>query len=100
MNLTNAVLYNCWPGEREPTAEELSIYDTLELNCVRDVSEEDQEGTQFEPCEPEDAELWSVYLHLKAGGVDALTDCRTREEAVIVIEYLADRWGMPVELVR
>lgn len=93
---TDSELYNCWTGGTGPTSEELRRYDALEVNACRDVSEEEDEGTWYEKCDPADAEIWSVYLHLKTGGVDCLTDCATRERATDIANHLGTKWSMPV----
>jgi hypothetical protein len=41
-----------------------------------------------EQCEPEQAEFWSVYVHLNEGGVDCVADCDTEEEANEFAEFL------------
>lgn len=65
-------------------------FTNYEIDSVRDYEAPD--GTRFtEPCEPDDDDsggqacsdvYWTIYGHMKVGGVEALIDCRTEEEAV------------------
>ena len=53
-----------------------------------------------EPCRPEDAHFWTVYGHLRSGGVNAFEDFATEAEAVAfhdrviaIYPHLAGREG-------
>ena len=73
--------------------KEIQFYDGLEVHPVRDANwnEETQGKRPFspdddneiwcEPCEPEEAHFWSVYGHLKAGGMVCFEDFPTEAEA-------------------
>lgn len=55
-------------------------YDGVEVHpcCVG----EDGHGTQWvEPCEPHEADLWSTYVHCKAGGTECVGDFATEQDA-------------------
>ena len=41
-----------------------------------------------EQCEREEAEFWSVYVHLTGGGLDCIADCETEELANQLVEFL------------
>ena len=57
-------------------------YDGLELGPVHDVSD-DGDGTDYEACSPEDADMWSVYGHCPEGGVVCLEDFCTQAGAYV-----------------
>lgn len=67
---------------------DILLYDGLEVHPVRDVGKEmraydgiSPEETRFEPCKAEEAELWSVFGHLKTGGLECFEDYATELEA-------------------
>lgn len=70
---------------------DMERFDGLEIHPVADIFDETQGGfrpqdaaedeTCFAICEPEDAQLWGVYGHLKEGGIDSIEDFKTEEEA-------------------
>ncbi|EEE42868.1 hypothetical protein [Roseibium alexandrii] len=86
-------MYNCWPGGQEPTAEEIQSCDALEIHPLLNASETDDE-TWYEPCDRDDAEIWGVYLHLKEGGIESLTDCQTEADALLIGNALAGIWDL------
>lgn len=61
--------------------ETIHNYDGLELSPVAEY--EDKQGDKF--CErvddPNEAQFWSVYGHLREGGVECLEDFYTEQEA-------------------
>jgi hypothetical protein len=75
-------------------------FDALEIHpCA--VIDRDCDGTEtVEQCEPQDAHFWTVYGHLRSGGVDAFEDFPTEAEAIAfhdrliaVYPHLAEREG-------
>lgn len=59
---------------------EINRYDAVEVHPVREYP--DTEGGTFcEQCEPEEAHFWSVYGHLKEGGLECFEDFETEEKA-------------------
>lgn len=62
-------------------------YDGLEVHPVQDV-EEANGVTYCEQCEPEEADFWSVYGHLKTGGVECLDDFPDRAKALAFAKQL------------
>lgn len=61
---------------------EIQTFDAIEVHPVCNVGQDGQTGTLYcEVCTPEEADFWSVYGHLKEGGVDCLEDFPTQEEA-------------------
>ncbi len=49
----------------------------------------DGKGASFvEQCEPEEADFWSVYLHLKAGGLECVADLPTEALANSLADLL------------
>lgn len=64
-------------------------YDGLEVSPVKTYPEADGEnGTFCEVCEPHEADFWSVYAHLVAGGVECFEDFGTEAEAMAHAENL------------
>lgn len=61
-----------------------ACYDTVEVHPVKRM-----EPDLLEVCAREDAEMWSVYLHRRSGGVRCVADFRTEE--------LANRYGLFLE---
>lgn len=73
--------------------QEIQSYDALEVHPVRDINwNEDEQGerpfspiddneTWCEPCRSEEAHFWSVYGHLKEGGMLCFEDFATEAEA-------------------
>lgn len=79
------LLFNCQPGNDSP---DFRLFDAVEVRPSRDAfkGRPEVDGTCFEPCEPEDAEIWSVFGHFAPTdhgqyGLDCLTDCPTQELA-------------------
>lgn len=65
----------------------ITEYDGLEIHPVREELLEN--GTSYcEPCTPDEAQFWSVYGHLKTGGVDCIEDFATEAEARALAEQL------------
>jgi hypothetical protein len=68
MNTENAITI-------EFVADIMEDWDNVEVHPCKDYPE----GT--EQCEPEEAEFWSVYLHMVAGGLCCIADLPTQELA-------------------
>lgn len=71
---------------------EIRRYDGLEIHPVRDYHREkdltgplcedpDNRETWCEPCDPHEAEFWSVYGHCKEGGIECFEDFGSEAEA-------------------
>ncbi len=45
-------------------------------------------NTFVEQCEPKDAVFWSVYAHLKIGGLECLADFKSEKQCKEFIEFL------------
>ncbi len=71
----NETLFNCCPGNRAPV---WNLYDDFEIEAVN----MDSDGT-CEPCLGTGAPVtfWTVYAHLKTGGVHAIADVSTERLA-------------------
>ena len=59
----------------------ITSYDGLEIHPVRNLFSPDLDDTWCEPCEPHVAEFWSVYGHVKEGGIECFEDFPTYAEA-------------------
>jgi len=57
-------------------------FDAVEVHPCQ-IIEKGTEGKKdvVEQCEPEDADFWSVYIHLVSGGLECIADCVTEQEA-------------------
>jgi hypothetical protein len=66
-------------------------FDGLEIHPVRECTEDDR-FTYCEPCSPEKADFWSVYGHLREGGVECFEDFKTEAEARAFAETLLSAW--------
>ena len=52
-----------------------------------------EDGTEIvEPCEAADAHFWTVYGHLRTGGVDAFEDFPTKAEALAFHDQLVSAY--------
>lgn len=63
---------------------DLTEYDNVEMHPV---AREIRDGMElFEQCERDSPDLhcWSVYLHMKEGGITCIADCPTEEIALFV----------------
>lgn len=100
MAITENDLFNCWEDGKSPTPEQLENYDALEIHPMKDNASEmdeiEDDSTYFEACEPDEAEIWTVFLHYREGGIEALTDCDTKEMALSVAGVLSKRWNLPI----
>jgi hypothetical protein len=57
-------------------------FDNYEISPCRRSEEPDSPGRQFfEVCEPEEADVWTLYGHVNGEGVQAIGDFATREYA-------------------
>ena len=71
------LLYNCRPNNMEP---DWRLYDAIEIHPIQNIN-----GSP-EQCEPEEAEHWCVFGHLKEGGLEDITDTPQEQGA----EWLSD----------
>ena len=79
---------------------EIQKFDAIEVHPVCDLNWNDEEEglrpfrgdpereTHCEQCQPHEAHFWSVYGHLKEGGLECFEDFATREEAETFAEKL------------
>lgn len=60
----------------------LKVYHNYEISPCKRYGEPDSPGKfYFEVCEPEEADVWTLYGHLGGEGVEAIGDFSTREAA-------------------
>lgn len=76
----------------------LQPFDGFEVQPCKEIEPE-----IIEVCEPHEADFWSAYYHLTAGGVDCIADFETQEQANTFIEFLEsvvkfNRMQKPIEL--
>ena len=68
----------------------MSRYDATEVHPIHvdeDGNENNCTGNE------EDANQWSVMLHLKEGGIDCLCDCETEEDAIYIANCIDAKEG-------
>lgn len=68
--------------------EIIHLYDISEKNFTWDVTEVhpikeyEENGQKFcEPCEPKEADFWSVYIHVTQLGLICVADVKTEADA-------------------
>jgi hypothetical protein len=60
----------------------MKTYDNYEISPCRRYEETDSHGKFcFEPCNPEEADVWTLYGHIDGEGAEAIGDFSTREQA-------------------
>jgi len=71
---------------------EIASFDGLELHPVQELTDE-RDGSQYcEQCDPDAAHFWSVYGHLKEGGVLCLEDFASEAEGRAFAKTLLDTY--------
>jgi hypothetical protein len=57
-------------------------FDDYEIGpCLRLREDGDRDRFYYEPCEPRDADVWTLYGHIPGQGIEAIGDFETRELA-------------------
>jgi hypothetical protein len=62
----------------------MKVFDNYEISPCRrldDAGLPDPNGTQFEVCDPAEADVWTLYGHIDGEGVQAIGDFDSREQA-------------------
>ncbi|KQS84277.1 hypothetical protein [Rhizobium sp. Leaf383] len=89
--LAGARLFNCCTDHATP---DWTRFDGLELGgCT------DDEGYTNGGIDRKDAEFFTIYGHLKEGGVEALTDVKDFNDAQLVLAELASISDLPTSIV-
>jgi hypothetical protein len=82
-------LFNCCTGGVAP---DWTQFKSLEIGGCRD------EGGNTIGLLPDDkAEFWTIYARHHSGEAEAITDCKTREQAEKVLRVLAAISGLPAQ---
>lgn len=78
---------------------DIKLYNAVEVHPVRDTSKDERhqgripaDQTWCEPCEPHEAEFWSVFSHLIEGGLECFEDFATEVEAEAFAVKLRQAW--------
>lgn len=86
--MDNAALFNCYTQNAEP---EWAGFTALEIGgCL------DKDGITHGGIPDNLAQFWTVYGRCTWGGVEAISDCDTRELAAAVADELSRRSNLPV----
>ena len=80
----------------EPTDEIFQNFDTYEIGACVLLSPSDP--SRFDRCDDynPDIAFWSVFGHLKTGGLECISDHETYEEAKVFIETLPPMPRTPI----
>ena len=71
----------------------MKVFDNYEISPCHRYEEPDSPGEfYFEVCEPEEADVWTLYGHINGEGVQAIGDFSKREYAEEVFERIT---GIP-----
>lgn len=90
----NAVVLNSRYAE-SIIGDRAAAYDGYEIHGVRNLNADmdpDVNGTNYE-VDDENPDSWSVYVHLRAGGIDCVGDFGTQELAADYGRELAEKYG-------
>lgn len=98
LKFTKDQLYNCCTEGREP---DWAKFDALELGgCVDAFKDEETEDTCFESgYSREEAEIFTVFAHLKEGGAEAITDIPKFFAGCLIMAELSRISGLPASVV-
>ncbi len=62
--------------------DKINQFDGVEIMpCHEETFEDEPEKNYIEPCEPDEAQFWTVYGHFKTGGCNAFQDFITKDLA-------------------
>ena len=92
----SAVLYNCCTNNEAP---DWSRFDAIEIGGCRNDAEEGAEETCI--CGgymADEAEFFTIYGHLIEGGVEAITDAPTFEQAKTIATVFSGHNGLEVNV--
>ena len=73
----------------------MKVFDNYEIgSCLRidDAGLPDPNSLSFEVCEPDEADVWTLYSHITGEGAEAIGDFATREYAQEVFQRIT---GIP-----
>lgn len=89
-----AVLFNCCTNHEAP---DWNLFNAIEIGGCRNDADEDADDTCI--CggySADEAEFFTVYGHLIDGGVEAITDAATFEEAQAIAKTFASQNGFEI----
>jgi len=72
---------------------EIRKFDGLEIHPVQEFTDQNDGSRYCEQCEPSEAQFWSVYGHLKEGGVLCIEDFATEAEGRAFARTLLDTYA-------
>lgn len=95
MSFAPSELFNCCTDYAEP---DWRMFNALEIGgCVSVVEEGTNETSIVGGMSRDEAEFFTVYGHLIAGGCEAITDCETLELAQSIGAHLSQLSGLTAE---
>lgn len=90
------ILFNCQPNAQAP---DWSLFDALEIGgCINDAEEGDEETNIVGGIMRDEAEFFTVYGHLKTGGVEAITDVESYQGAENIAALFALQTGFAIHV--
>ncbi|MGL4094362.1 hypothetical protein [Agrobacterium cavarae] len=91
------ILFNCCTDLKEP---DWSVFANLELGGCIDAAEDGSNDTMIEGGKSRyEAQFFTVYGRLIAGGCEAITDCVSFDEAECIAAQLCERSSLTLEVV-
>ena len=67
-------------------------YDAIECHYVHLI-----ENNIWGPCDAEDAQMVSVYLHVPDGGIESITDHLNGLDAMRIVRYISNKYELPIK---
>lgn len=92
-----------WPKLDASTLPKLKLrgyWNGFEINPVHVIGKSESGKDIIEQCEPEEAQAWSVYIHLVDGGSECISDHATQQDAetfVTFLKVLIENYTQPEE---
>ncbi|GEM_PF-2507212 len=91
------ILFNCCTDLEEP---DWRTFSDLELGGCIDAAEDGESGTMIEGgISRDEAQFFTIYGRLIAGGCEAITDCISFHDAECVAAQLCERSSLTLEIV-
>lgn len=89
-------LYNLCSGGMEPDWQQ---FDAIEISgCVNEAEADDESTCYCSGYNRHEAEIFTVFGHLREGGCDMITDCDTLDDAERIAAIFAAKTGYPVHV--
>lgn len=86
LNIQNVEIKNFWFNETKkyPTFDNFEVHGCKEFSSGKSPFKE----SYVEQVDDDEAEFWSVYIHIVGGGLECIADCPTKEIALSLTNLL------------